>query len=310
MSDKVKFPTIAEAKRIELLALPSGKVRAVLDTDTFNEIDDQFALTHAILSPDNFFLEAVYAAPFHNNLSSGAGDGMEQSYQEILKILKNLNVSADDFAYRGSTEFMTAPDKPVDSDSARNLIERVQNMGDELLYVLTIGAPTNVSSAILLEPEIIKKIVVVWLGGAGLDWHTARGFNLSQDIFSSRILFNSGVPLVHLPMGPVTSHLLTTLPEIEHHLSGKGDIGDYLVEIFRNVARGRKTYSRVLWDLSATGYLVNPDWISTEIVHSPILTDQQTWSFNKRRHFITNAIWVNRDAIFNDLFEKVAAYNG
>ena len=47
-------------------------MRAVLDTDTYNEIDDQFALVQALLSPDRITLEAVYAAPFHNS-QSGTG---------------------------------------------------------------------------------------------------------------------------------------------------------------------------------------------------------------------------------------------
>ena len=59
-------------------------VRMVLDTDTYNEIDDQFAVVYALISPE-LDVQAVYAAPFHNNRSSGPGDGMEKSYEEILR---------------------------------------------------------------------------------------------------------------------------------------------------------------------------------------------------------------------------------
>ncbi len=45
---------------------------------------------------------------------------------------------------------------------------------DSLLYVATIGAITNVASAILMEPEIITRIVVVWLGGHALHWSDTR----------------------------------------------------------------------------------------------------------------------------------------
>jgi purine nucleosidase len=48
------FPEITEAERVRLFTPPTGKVEVVLDTDTFNEIDDQFALTHALLSPDHW----------------------------------------------------------------------------------------------------------------------------------------------------------------------------------------------------------------------------------------------------------------
>ena len=44
----------------------------VLDTDTYNEIDDQFALVYALLCPEKLNVEAVYAALFTNDRSTGA----------------------------------------------------------------------------------------------------------------------------------------------------------------------------------------------------------------------------------------------
>src|SRR5690606_2550982 len=81
-----QMPKIADALRLERLHPPTGKVRMVLDTDTYNEVDDQFALVYALLSPDSVAVEAIYAAPFHNNRSSGPADGMEKSYEEIMRL--------------------------------------------------------------------------------------------------------------------------------------------------------------------------------------------------------------------------------
>jgi len=40
-----EYPAIAEGRRIEMLRHPTKRpVRMVFDTDTYNEIDDQFAL--------------------------------------------------------------------------------------------------------------------------------------------------------------------------------------------------------------------------------------------------------------------------
>lgn len=45
--------------------MPHGKpVRLLIDTDTANEIDDQFALAWALLSPEHMNVQAVTAAPF------------------------------------------------------------------------------------------------------------------------------------------------------------------------------------------------------------------------------------------------------
>ncbi len=50
--------------REQRLAPPRTRPRVVIDTDTANEIDDQFALAWALLSPGRLDVLAVYAAPF------------------------------------------------------------------------------------------------------------------------------------------------------------------------------------------------------------------------------------------------------
>jgi len=42
----MKFPHITESARLQYLEPPTGRVRMVLDTDTYNEIDDQFAMVY------------------------------------------------------------------------------------------------------------------------------------------------------------------------------------------------------------------------------------------------------------------------
>ncbi|MYD39906.1 MAG: nucleoside hydrolase, partial [Chloroflexi bacterium] len=59
-----RFPTLSTAQYEALLRLPSGRVRCVIDTDTRNEIDDQYALVWALLSQDRLQIDGVYAAPY------------------------------------------------------------------------------------------------------------------------------------------------------------------------------------------------------------------------------------------------------
>lgn len=310
------YPEIAETERVRLLTPPSGKTEVVLDTDTFNEIDDQFALTHALLSPEQIDLLAVYAAPFLNERSDSPGDGMEKSYAEIRRILKLCRRPDEAFAFRGSTEFIPGADQPVVSPAAEDLIKKALQPRDKPLYVLTIGAPTNVSSAILMAPEIIRNIVVVWLGGSGLNWFDADGFNLDQDMIATRVLLDSGVPLVHLGMWPVTTHLATTVPEVEHNLRGRNAVADYLADIFKEAVacephrRDQPGKSRILWDISATAYVINPRWVPTALEHSPLLTDTKPkrWATDPSRHLIRDAKFCDRSAIFGDLFAKIAAF--
>ncbi len=298
------YPEIPIEEQLERLQPPKGKVNVVLDTDTYNEIDDQFAVVYALLSPEQMNVQAIYAAPYLNKRSTSPGDGMEKSYEEILRLLDKLDKSPENFVFRGSDAFLESYDQPIASDAAKDLIKKA-NASETPLYVLTVGAPTNVASAILMEPEIINKIVVVWLGGKDLHWRTAREFNLQQDVLSSQVLFDSGVPLIQLPTNPVTSHLLTTVPEVEHYLQGQGAIGDYLLEIFKDYHHDHYAWSKVIWDISAVAYVINPSWFSTEIRHAPILTDQITYSFDNTRHFYRVATALNRDRVFGDMFRKI-----
>ncbi|MCP4310477.1 MAG: nucleoside hydrolase [Bacteroidetes bacterium] len=300
-----KFPEISESKRISMLEAPEGPVRMVLDTDTYNEIDDQFAVVYSLLSKEKLVVEALYAAPFHNNRSEGPEDGMEKSYEEILRLLDRLDVEPEGFVFKGSRHYLD-PEKPEESPAALDLVKRAKTASpDNPLYVVPVGAITNVANAILLDPSIIENIVVVWLGGNSLEWPTSREFNFSQDIPASRLIFDCGVPLVQMPCVPVVTHLATTLPEMETHLKGQGAIGDYLLEIYREFSDDHYAHSKVLWDMTAVAWLVNAEWTPTKLIHAPIVSDQHTFSVDETRHMMRAAFFINRDGIFRDFFKKI-----
>ena len=301
-----QFPAVLESQRIEMLKHPNNRpVRMVLDTDTYNEIDDQFALVYALISPE-LDVKAVYAAPFKNTRSKGPRDGMERSYEEILRIMRKLEISSEGFVFRGSTSYLTDLHKPERSPAAMDLIKRAKKSNPEdPLYVAAVGAITNISNAILIDPTIIQNIVVVWLGGNGLHWPHQREFNFRQDLNASRIIFDSGVPFVQLPCTPVVTHFTTTVPEMERYVSGRGEIGDYLLKIFKEYRKDHFGWSKVLWDMTAVAWVINDTWLPSYLVHSPIVTDNYTFSFDQSRHLIRSVNFVHRDSIFRDFFTKL-----
>ena len=73
-----------DAWRLKRLAPRSGPLHMVLDTDTYNEVDDQFALAYALLSPEKLHVDAIYAAPFHNNRSTGPAEAPHDGHQMTL----------------------------------------------------------------------------------------------------------------------------------------------------------------------------------------------------------------------------------
>ena len=276
----------------------------VVDTDTYNEIDDQFAVVYALLSPERIRTEALYAAPFHNERCSGPEDGMLQSHDELHRLLDRLPQHRATPVHHGARTWLPAPDQPVASPAATDLVRRAGE-ADEPLFVVALGAPTNVASALLMEPGIADRIVVVWLGGNPRYWHRAIEFNVEQDIHASHVLLDSGVPLVHVPCRNVTEHLRTTQAEIDRFVRGSGAIGDYLADLYAGYFTDHFARSKALWDVGAVAWLVNPAWVPTAAVHSPLLTSEGTWSHDPRRHLIREALGVDRDAIFGDLFRKL-----
>jgi purine nucleosidase len=306
------FPTLSPDLRQQRLAYPTGKVRMVLDTDTYNEIDDQFAVVYSLLSPDRLQVEAIYAAPFTNKRSSGPGDGMEKSYDEILRLLERLHISQTGFVFRGSTSYLTGQSDPGRSPAALDLIEKAFAASEnDPLYVVAIGAITNIASAMLIEPEIIRRIVVVWLGGNPVHIPQVYEFNLGQDPRASQTIFDSGVPLVHIPCLGVASHLLTTKVELEDSIVGRNPISDFLYQRFCEYSSDHFAWAKEIWDISTIAYLIDESWIPTMLVPSPVLTDDLTYAPPPPDRHLVRVAWnVNRNEVFKDIFMKLQGFSG
>lgn len=305
------FPKISPERRRELLTIPSftdGPLEAVLDTDTFNEIDDQFAMSLAIRSPERLNMRAVIAAPFYNDRSEGPADGMEKSYQEILKLLQLLKGSPENFAYRGSISYLPDAFTPVESEGARRIVELAKECkaAGKVLYIMAIGAVTNVASALLMAPEIIDSVVVVWLGGHAIQCNYNDEFNLKQDIPAAQVLFESGVPLVWVPALGVSELLMITLSELELRCKPLGELGEFLYSRTFDYMHGRIWQQKVIWDISTILYLVKPEYTRSALISSPILQDDKTWVSTEGRHEIRVMTWLNRWQCFDALFETLA----
>ena len=290
---------------------PAGPVDVVLDTDTYNEIDDQYALSYLVKSGDKLHLKAVYAAPFFNEKSTGPEDGMEKSYQEILHILTLLEKEEyKERVYKGSAGYLPDEQTPVESAAARHLTELAMEYTPEKpLYVVAIGAITNVASALLMRPEIKERMVLVWLGGNSLEWPDNKEFNLFQDVAAARVVFGCGVALVQLPCMGVVSSFTTGAGELEMFLRGKNKLCDYLVDYTeKEGALGSKNscWTRVIWDVTAVAWLLDESFMEDKLIPSPIPQYDNHYSFDPTRHFIRYVYHINRDNLFEDLFRKLA----
>ena len=98
-------------------------------------------------------------------------------------------------------------------------------------------------------------------------------------------------------------------------MRGRSRLGDYLygqfLQYYAVHTKGRNEgypWSKVIWDISAVAWLNKPEWIPSEVVPSPVLTDDMRWETAPGRHNIRVATNVNRDAVFNDLFFRMSRF--
>ena len=297
-------------ERIKLLEAPKGKIDVVLDTDAYNEIDDQFAISYLLNYSDRADTKAIYAAPFHNAKSSGPKDGMYKSYDEIKKLLGLMNIEKEVFL--GSESYLADESTPVDSPAARDMAERVKNYtAENPLYIVAIGAITNVASAILLNPEVAKRAVLVWLGGHALHYHDTREFNMRQNVAAARVIYKSGIPYVQLPCVGVVSDFTISKEELERWFMGKNPLSDYLarnsIAEAESYASGRN-WTRVIWDVTAVAWLFND---SDKFMCSRILDKAYLPEYNGKYEVTPSGYpmryvyYIKRDALMNDLINRV-----
>ena len=296
----------------KMLEFPGNRpVDVVIDTDTFNEVDDQFALAYLLRHPERLKLQAIYAAPFCNEKAASAQEGMEKSYQEIYKVLELAEASAyQGCVYKGADRFLEDPDTPVVSDASLDLIRRAMAHSPENpLYVIGIAAATDIASTILQQPEIQGNIVVIWLGGSAYHCMEQEEFNLIEDVFAAQTLFNSGVPLVQLPCWGVVEHFNVSKSELEQHLLPANPLCRYLAS---NVIREVNTYSRdlcwskTIWDVTAIAWLLNDGgrFMEDQLVRAPVPL-RAGYQFPKDRHLMRYVRHIQRDALVSSLFQTL-----
>ena len=294
------------------LQVPTSAVDVVLDTDAYNEIDDQFAIAYLLKSKDKLMTKAIYAAPFHNEKSCGPEDGMLKSYDEIIKLLDLAGMEdLKKCVYKGAACYLPDEKTPVISPAAEDLAKRALSYtSDNPLYVVAIGAITNVASALLIDPEIKEKIVVVWLGGHAHHYPDTKEFNMFQDVAAARVVMGSGVPFVQLPCMGIVSAFTVSGPELTYWLKGKNALADYLAENtiheVETYAKGR-VWSRVIWDVTAIAWLLNDKnrFMDCRLEHTPIPEYDHRYGFNPNGQLMCYTYNINRDNLMNDLFEKL-----
>lgn len=275
-----------------LYSVPKNKqVRVIIDTDAGAEADDQFAIVYGLLSP-KLDVKGIVAEQFSGHKKS---DSMLQSYVEIKTVLSKMGLESSVPVFKGESQALgeetikerqrlTENLKSIDltelSEGVRFILDEAMKEDDRPLFILNMGALTNLATAILHMPSIVERIIAVWIGGGSYPVGH-MDFNLANDITAANIIMESHVELWQIPLGSYTK-MAVSFHELFEKVQPCGDIGAYLVhkmmlvnekecssdmeelDFFGKMSKGEKTvFIRTgegwsLGDNPAVGVLISP----------------------------------------------------
>ena len=282
-------------------------VRVIVDTDAKNEADDQFAIVQALLSP-KFENVGFIAAHF------GKENSMQRSYEELEKIFDLMDFDKSVILH-GAKNSLPSEGIPVPSEGSRKIIEEAMKEDDRPLYVLFMGAITDLASAYLEEPRIAGRLTAIWIGGGRYPVGGPE-FNLGNDINAANVIFKSKIDLWQVPKN-VYEMMPVSFAELEEKVSDKGKIGEYLFKQLMEHAHEpgpRKSAFRtgetwVLGDSPAVGLVLYEHRFLFDYVQAPLVTINQTYEQTGLNRPIRVYKGIDSRLILEDFFSKLSLFN-
>ena len=283
------------------------KIRVIVDTDAACEADDPFAIAHALLCK-KFEMKAIFAEHF------GAPETTRLSYNEIKTVLDAMDKNVSVFMGEEG-KFSELEGKEV-SPASDFLIKEALTEDEKPLFVLCLGAITNVATAIRKCPEITKKMTVVWIGGQNFDYPNPnfREFNSGNDIGAANYVVSSGVDLWLIPVNVYgTMHI--GLAEIQRRIYPCGKIGKHLFEnmITYNMSEHAGWTAGESWSLGdspAVGVALDANCGQYVYREAPVFEEDTTYRFEAGRPKIKVYTSINSRFILEDFIAKLELVYG
>lgn len=220
----------------------------ILDCDTKNEIDDQFAIVYALQSAQ-LALEGVVSV--QNNRVSG-DHSVEIYHQEATKLMQLAESTVP--CFRGSTRPVTS--RLVEkSPGVDFILQKAHELASDLTLIGT-GPATDLAQAWLQAPQAIEKLKVVWIGGYlnNQDAYTIEECNFYGDREAAGILMAAPLQLTLIPAFEVTDTLiLQTRKFARELLATRQPVNHYLAQLLLEVPERH----RIFWDIATLALVRN-----------------------------------------------------
>lgn len=293
------------------------KIRVIVHTDCKNEADDQFAVAHHLMTP-RFEIKGIVAGHFCKNPQIYGEDGTAKaSYEEILKVLKLMELEGKYPVLMGVSKGMTDESTPVDSEGARFIIEEAMKEDDRPLYVACQGAVTDVASALLMQPEIEERMTVIWIGGGDYP-KGGFEFNLMMDIHAANVLFSSKTDVWQIPMS-LYKTMSVSLAELQQKVLPCGKIGEYLFTQMVEFNHYASDFNMVwphgeIWGLGDQGTIAvlmeELEKTSYDLLPAPRIAEDMTYIHGQENRCIRVYHYLDARLTLEDFFAKLAINYG
>ena len=273
------------------------KIRVIIDTDTANEIDDVWAIALAMQCPERFQIEGFVAANYDNGNAGGGPASIEASARLIATTLGKAGLQGKIPVKRGSPP-MQYQFEPSESEGVDFIINKAMaSPPDDPLWVIGLGAATDIASAYLKEPRIAEHIVVFW--HFRTEWpKRCWNFNVIGDVRAARIVFHSDLSFVLFDTG---THLTCPMEQSAKWVDFN-PLGRFVHE-YRLENKGFQSPNKGFFDLGDIAALVEPSLAAWEVVDCPEVNWDLAYQFKGTKGKILRCSAIDRDKTFA-LFEE------
>ena len=287
--------------------------RVVLDCDTANEIDDQFAIAHALGLPEGV-LDVRGVISVHNTMAHGPAS--RDMYHDEAERVVSL-CGSDVPCITGADRPMNSRDEPVPSSGLEFLIDEAR---EGPLTVIATGPATDVASLFVAEPGLRTNVRVVWLGGFGgpesYGRHKFHELNGRADVAAWRVLFEEDVDLLHVPGWPAPAKVVVRAATFAREVRDVGNpIASYLAEILELwVAEYGGPVDpegeKILWDVACVAAVADPEAVKIERQALPTLDAAAAHDYALPGREVDTVVDLDAERVLRGMKEALGRHPG
>lgn len=277
-----------------------NSTQIIIDSDSGNEIDDLYAIARAIISPELDVIGLTSAQwSFHPQAGDSSVEVSQRLNVQLLKDLGRLDIphpigAAEMLRYWNEPEAQPSP-------AAKFIIEKAKNLKNgKKLNVVTLGAMTNVASAVIMDPKIASRLRIYAMA-LKYDPRTRiwnkNEFNVRNDLDAVDFLLNNPDIEMHIMTATTSENLRFNKSEVEKLMKGKGPAWDFLVERWNQKFPANQEC--VMRDVSLIEALIDPELVK----EVPALSPPE----NKQRS-INVYTYLNKELMVADFESAVMKY--